>query len=89
MGFRTGAANRNPKAVPRGAPLASIRRATGTLPHSQAGSAKPISAPVIGASSGWRGRRRIQAVCGTSQRASPAMDTPSSRKGIASSSRPW
>ena len=88
IGLRTGAANRNPRAVPSGAPLASILRATGTLPHSQAGSANPINAPVMGASKGWSGNRLIQAVCGTNQRARPAITTPSSRKGIASNSSP-
>ena len=71
-----------------GAPLASRRRATGTLPHSQAGRAKPIRAPMIGASTGFLGSRSIQAPGGTAHRASPAMATPSSRNGTASSSNP-
>ena len=50
--YTTSAAKRKPKPVPRGAPLARSRRATGTLPHSQAGSAKPIRAPTIGARTG-------------------------------------
>jgi hypothetical protein len=72
-----------------GAPLARSLLATGTLPHSQAGSAKPIRAPVIGASSGFLGSLCTQAVWGTSQRAIPAIATPSKRKGMASSKRPW
>ena len=89
MGLRTGAAKRKPNAVPMGAPLARSLLATGTLPHSQAGSAKPIRAPVIGASSGFLGSLCTQAVWGTSQRAIPAIATPNKRKGMASSKRPW
>ena len=62
IGLRTGAAKRKPKAVPMGAPLASNLLATGTLPHSQAGNANPIIAPVIGASRGFLGSRWIHAV---------------------------
>jgi hypothetical protein len=87
--LRTGAAKRKPKAVPMGAPLARSLLATGTFPHSQAGKANPIKAPVIGAISGFLGSRWTQAVWGTSQRASPAIATPSKRKGMASSRRPW
>ena len=89
IGLRTGAAKRKPNAVPIGAPLARSLLATGTFPHSQAGSAKPIRAPVIGASSGFLGSLCTHAVWGTSQRASPAIATPSKRKGMASSKRPW
>jgi hypothetical protein len=38
-------------------PKPSSLRATGTFPHSQAGSAKPRSAPLSGPSSGWAGSR--------------------------------
>lgn len=89
IGLRTGAAKRKPNAVPMGAPLARSLLATGTFPHSQAGNAKPMRAPVIGANSGFLGSRWTHAVWGTSQRASPAIATPSKRKGMASSRRPW
>ena len=72
-----------------GAPLARSLLATGTFPHSQAGNAKPMRAPVIGANRGFLGSRWTHAVWGTSQRASPAIATPSKRKGMASSRRPW
>ena len=88
IGFSTGAANKKPRAVPTGAPPASSRRATGTLPHSQAGRAKPRAAPVRGPSRGWAGSCRSQAPPGASQRARLAIPTPISRNGRASSSRP-
>ena len=88
-GFSTGAAKRKPKDVPRGAPPAINRRATGTLPHSQAGKAKPRAAPVMGPRSGWLGKRCNQPPPGASQRAKPAMRTPISRNGRASISRLW
>jgi hypothetical protein len=88
IGLSTGAANRNPNAVPRGAPPTSILRATGTLPHSQAGSAKPRAAPLSGPSSGWAGSRLSQRPPGASQRASAEINTPIRRKGRASINSP-
>ena len=88
IGLSTGAANRKPRAVASGAPPASRRRATGTLPHSQAGKAKPKAAPVRGPSRGWAGKRCSQRPPGLSQRAREAITTPISRKGRASITKP-
>jgi hypothetical protein len=87
IGLRTVAAKSKPKAVPIGASLARSLLATCTLPHSQAGKAKPIKTPVIGASSGFLVSLCTQAVWGISQRAIPAIATPGKRKGMASSKR--
>ena len=89
IGLSTGAANKKPKAVAIGAPEAISRRATGTLPHSQAGRAKPRAAPVSGPNRGSAGKRRSQPPAGLNQRTREAMPTPINRNGSAPINSPW
>jgi len=62
----TGAANKETPARGPGAhPRPAARRATGTLPHSQAGRAKPRAAPLSGPSSVGLGSFRTSATAGS------------------------
>ena len=84
-GLIAGAASMNVNAAAPTAPSPNSRRATGTEPHSQPGSAAPPTptpATTI-AAAGFRGNHRVSRSAEMKVATSPLITTPSPRKGMA------
>src|SRR6201998_2019989 len=88
-GLIAGAASMKVKAAaPVAPPSPNSRRATGTDPHSQPGSAAPPTPAATTATAGFRGNQRANRSGDTNTAINPLTTTPSARKGRACTNTP-
>jgi hypothetical protein len=87
MGLMVGAANKKPIATGVGTPCINNRLATGTLPHSQTGKKSPIKLPNKAPNRGFLGITLTNLLSLTKDNSALEKNTPSSKKGIASTNR--
>ena len=88
-GLIAGAASMNVRAAaPVAPPSPNNRRATGTEPHSQPGSAAPPTPAANTATAGRRGSQRAKRSGDTNTAINPLTTTPSTRKGTACTNTP-
>jgi hypothetical protein len=87
IGLIVGAANKKPIATGVGTPFINNRLATGTLPHSHTGNKKPIILPNKAPKKGFVGIFSTNLLSSTKNSSRLEKNTPSSKKGMASTSR--
>ena len=87
-GLIAGADSMNVNAAAPDAPSPNSRRATGTEPHSQPGSAAPPTPATATAIAGRRGSQRASRSAETNAAISPLTTTPNTRKGSAWTNTP-